>query len=144
MSTLDDWRGSLAGYRFGLSRDMEENGVLETARSRSESEISCGSAHALQKAEDAVYQSCRIELPHRDISGREKNRETAASRRRFKQHASRPPVLWGGTDLRTHNIPECQSDIKYWTRELDEAFANISIAGDVTVRTSIPGYRNLP
>jgi len=70
---------------------MEEDGGPESwARSRRESDVSCGAARAHQQGEDAVWQGCRTEFQHRDFQVREFNREAAAGRLRTREFKCTP------------------------------------------------------
>ena len=87
----------------------EDGGSQRETPSRLETDVSRGAARAPQEGEDAVCQGCRTEFQHRDVQGRESNREAAANRLRargFKRHAHRRPVLSGGTYPRTNNGPD--------------------------------------
>jgi len=58
---------------------MEENGGPERDGSRSgrESNVSRGARRAHQQGENVICQGCLAEFQHRDIQGRESNREAA-------------------------------------------------------------------
>jgi len=75
---------------------MEEDGRPEMTRSRRKNDVSRGAAGAHEEGDYSVWQGCRTEFQHRDISVRESNREAPASRLRargFKSHPYRQPVL---------------------------------------------------